>query len=168
MDFVLPILIIAVLLAASIRRVEIISSFANGVKNGISTIRQIFPSLLIMLTVIGMFRASGALDAAVSIISPLTEKAGLPAEALSLAMIRPFSGSGAIAVLEDILKKHGADSYTGLIGSVMCAATETTLYTLNIYLGSSAKFFFKLLFCALLADIISIIMSVITVNLILT
>lgn len=118
---------------------------------------DIFPPLVAMLTAASMLRASGALDIAVSFISPLTEKIGLPGEVMPLVMIRPVSGSGSIGVLSGILNQCGADSFAGRLASVICGSTETTFYCLAVYFSKTrVKYIKRAVPCAVAGDIAGI------------
>ena len=86
---------------------------------------------------IAMFRASGALDVIVAGLDPLTGAFGVPAESLPMALLRPLSGSGAFAVMSEILETHGPDSQIGLLTSTLMGSTETTFYVLAVYLGAA-------------------------------
>jgi len=99
---------------------------------------KIIPYLVAILVAVGMFRASGALDAMVATLGPATGKVGLPAEALPMALLRPLSGSGAYGVLASIINDPapGPDTYTGYLVSTMQGCTETTFYVLAVYFGA--------------------------------
>ena len=83
-----------------------------------------------------MFRASGALDAIIAAVTPVTSLIGFPAEALPMALVRPLSGSGAMGVMMETMKAYGPDSFVGYLVSVMNGSTETTFYVLALYYGS--------------------------------
>jgi spore maturation protein SpmB len=84
-----------------------------------------------------MFRASGALDLLIGALDPLTSAVGFPAAALPMVLLRPLSGSGAFAVMAEILESHGPDSFVGLLVSTIQGSTETTFYVLTIYAGAA-------------------------------
>ena len=83
-----------------------------------------------------MFRASGALDMLLTILSPILTAIGFPPENLPLALMRPLSGSGSLALLTDLVNQHGTDSLVSKIGATMFGSTETTFYVLAVYFGS--------------------------------
>jgi spore maturation protein B len=109
---------------------------------------------------VGVFKASGALDLLTYAISPITIHLGLPGEVVPLALLRPISGSGALAIFNDILKTYGPDSMIGRISSVMEGSTETTFYTIALYFGSTGiRRTRHTLPAALTADFIGVVMS---------
>ena len=120
------------------RRVDLFDAFLTGAKAGLSTSLNILPALVGLLAAISMFRASGALSFLTGCLSPLTSLLGLPEEILPLALLRPVSGSGALAIVQDILAENGPDSPVGRIASVVMGSTETTFYTLAVYYGSAS------------------------------
>lgn len=132
----IPLLLASFVLFGWVRGVKVFESFVEGAKDGFHVALRIIPYLVGLLVAIGMFRASGGLDAFVRTLSPLTLPLGLPAEAVPLAVLRPLSGSGSLAVLGEILSAHGPDSYLGNLASTMQGATDTTFYVLAVYFGA--------------------------------
>lgn len=128
-----PMLICLTLLYGAVKKVDIFAEFTAGAMENLKTAVEILPSLILLITAVGMLSASGALEAFSEIMSPLLSKLGFPPEVLPLAMIRPVSGSGAIAVLDNILGTVGADSFTGRVAAVLMGSTETTFYTIAVY-----------------------------------
>lgn len=133
---IVPIIISLTAITAIHRKVDVYSALTIGAADGLKIILRIFPSLLALLTAVYMFRASGALDAIVSLISPVLGFLGIPPETASLIFIRPLSGSGALAAGADIISKYGADSFIGRTAAVMLGSTETTFYTIAVYFGA--------------------------------
>lgn len=161
MSSVLPVLILFVLGYGFIKKTPVFSDFAKGVKEGLSVCLTIFPTLLLMLISVGVFRASGAMDGLIWLLTPFCDWLSLPAQILPLALIRPLSGGGSLSVFEDLLSSAGADSLIGRIGAVLSASTETTFYTLGVYLpGDFLRGSGKFLFCALLCDFFTLLLSV--------
>jgi spore maturation protein SpmB len=136
--WIMPGLMAGFLLFGLVRRVRVYEVFVDGAKEGFQVALKIIPYLVAILTAVGMFRASGALDALVSALGPWTSRVGLPAEALPMALLRPLSGSGAFAVLAAIINDPaiGPDSYTGMLVSTLQGCTETTFYVLAVYFGA--------------------------------
>ena len=93
--------------------------------------------LLAMLTALAMVRASGATDVLAHGLAPLLAPVGVPAECVPLALLRPFSGSGALALGADVIRQAGPESPAGLIAAVMLGSTETTFYTIAVYFGAA-------------------------------
>jgi spore maturation protein B len=116
--------------------VKVYEHFVEGAKEGFQVATRIIPYLVAILMAIGMFRASGAMGFFVALISPLTDLIGMPAETLPVALMRPLSGSGSMALVTELMKTHGPDSFIGRLASTMYGSTETTFYVLAVYFGS--------------------------------
>ena len=160
MSGILPILMIFVFGYGLIRKIPVFTHFCDGVKDGIKVCMQIFPTLLLMLISVGVFRSSGGMDLLISFLSPICQFFSIPPQILPLALVRPLSGGGALSVCEDLLATYGADSVIGRMASVLSASTETTFYTLGIYLPRTKQNGTgKILACAIACDIISPILS---------
>jgi spore maturation protein B len=158
-NFILPIFTALIFIVALIKKVNILESFLEGAREGLKTVLNILPVLMIMLTVINMFRFSGGMNFLIKILTPAAKLLNLPPEVLPVAVLKPFSGSGSLAMVENVLKTYGADSRIGRIAAVLAASTETTFYTISIYLGSLNKKCGKIIICALIGDICAIIMA---------
>ena len=164
-SLIIPLVVCAVLGYGFYKKVDIFSAFTEGAKQGMHTTSDIFPSLVFLVVCIGMLKSSGALDFICYLISPIANLFSIPSQVVPLSIIRPISGSGALAIFEQTLKTHGADSTIGRIASVMQGSTETTFYTIAVYFGAcKIKKIRHTLWCALLADFIGFVMSVIMVN----
>lgn len=131
-----PFLMVVLLSAALWKRMPVYDLFVAGAKNGLQTAVQVLPNLAAMLCAISMMQASGLMDALCGLCAPLMRWMGLPAEVAPLVLIRPLSGSGALAVLEELLERYGADSRIGLIASTVMGSSETIFYTVCIYLST--------------------------------
>jgi len=118
------------------RKVKVYEVFVEGAKDGFNTAVRIIPYLVAMLMAIGVFRASGAMELLTSVLSPLTNLIGMPAETLPMALMRPLSGSGSLGIMTELMKVHGPDSFIGVLASTMYGSTETTFYVLAVYFGS--------------------------------
>ena len=134
--WIMPLMIVTILLVGFSFRIHVYESVVKGARQGFSVAVMIIPFLVAILVAIGMFRASGSMDALVSVIGPVTEQFGLPAEALPMAIIRPLSGSGALGVLMETMNAYGPDSFVGFVVSCMSGSTETTFYVLAVYFGA--------------------------------
>lgn len=140
-----------------VRGVPIYEAFIDGAKEGFELAVKIIPYLVAILTAVGMFRASGAMDVMVGLLGPLTNLVGLPPEALPMALLRPMSGSGAYGVMVGIMETPGLgpDSFIGLLVSTMQGSTETTFYVLAVYFGAvQVKRYRHTLAAALTADLV--------------
>ena len=136
MSYVLPICITVLLLYALVRRVNVFQAFIDGAAESLPLLLQILPSLAAMLVAIRVFRDSGCLSFLVSVCSPMLNAVGVDAELPPLILLRPLSGSAALAVLSDLFSAHGPDSFLGYTASVLLGASETIFYTLALYYGS--------------------------------
>lgn len=132
----IPVLLLVVLLAAAVRRVNVYETFVEGAEAGFATAIKTIPYLVAMLVAIGIFRASGAMEILVDILSPLLNIIGLPAEVLPHAIMRPLSGGAALGIASDIIKTHGPDSFLGRLVSTMQGSCDTTFYVLTLYFGA--------------------------------
>ena len=136
-SLVVPILLAAVAAFGLGRRVDIYGALTHGAEEGLTVLLRIVPSLVGLLTAVGMFRASGAMEWLSGLLAPVLGWLGIPSETAPLLLIRPISGSGALAVATDLLRTHGPDSYIGRVAAVMLGSTETTFYTIAVYFGSA-------------------------------
>ncbi|MGE0804786.1 MAG: spore maturation protein, partial [Burkholderiaceae bacterium] len=156
--WILPGLMVGFLLFGLCRGVRIYEVFVDGAKEGFAVALRIIPYLVAILVAIGMLRASGALDAAVASVSGVTARFGLPAEALTMALLRSLSGSGAYGVMASIIQDPaiGPDSYTGYLVSTLQGSSETTFYVLAVYFGAvQVRRMRHALPAALIADVVA-------------
>lgn len=137
-SWIIPGLMVFFLCFGAIRRVRVYETLVEGAKEGFQVALRIIPYLVAILVAVAMLRASGALDAFIGLIGPLTVKVGLPAEALPMALMRPLSGSGAYGIMAAIINDPaiGADSYVGYLVSTFQGSTETTFYVIAVYFGA--------------------------------
>jgi spore maturation protein B len=136
-DCILPVLLSATALYGMGRNVDVYSTLTRGAEEGLTVLLHIIPALIGLLTAVSMFRVSGALDWFTNLFSPLLNLSGIPPETTPMMLIRPVSGSGAMAVASDLILTHGPDSYEGRVAAVMLGSTETTFYTIAVYFGSA-------------------------------
>ena len=156
-----PATILIILLYGLIEKKSVFDLFLKGAKEGLNMVINLFPTLLGLFLAIGALRSSGILDYIVSLLKPLLDSFKFPSEILPLALLRPISGGGSIAIATDIMKKFGVDSMIGLIAATIMGSTETTLYTIAVYTSSvNIKKIRFVLFAALMADLTGILVSV--------
>jgi spore maturation protein B len=136
-DCILPVLLSATALYGMGRNVDVYSTLTRGAEEGLTVLLHIIPALIGLLTAVSMFRVSGALDWFASLFSPLLNLFGIRPKTTPMMLIRPVSGSGALAVASDLILTHGPDSYEGRVAAVMLGSTETTFYTIAVYFGSA-------------------------------
>jgi len=165
--WILPVIVGGIILFGWARGVRVYESLVEGAKEGFQVAIRIIPYLVAILVAVGMFRASGGIDLIVSWLSPLTEKIGLPAAALPMAILRPLSGSGALGVMTEALEAYGPDTLIGYMVSTFQGSTETTFYVLAVYFGAiGVKQTRHTLPACLLADLAGILAAVFIVNLV--
>ena len=132
-----PIIIASTGIYAFFRRTDVFSALVDGASEGLQTVWRILLPLVCLLTGVYMLRASGALDALIGVIAPALEFFGIPPETASLMLLRPISGSGALAVGSELINEYGADSLIGRTAAVMLGSTETTFYVIAVYFGAA-------------------------------
>ncbi len=161
--WIIPALMVGFLGFGLVRRVRVYEVFVEGAKDGFQVALRIIPYLVAILVAVDMLRASGALEAMVGLLSGITGRFGLPAEALPMALMRPLSGSGAYGILASIINDPaiGPDSYTGYLVSTLQGSTETTFYVLAVYFGAvQVRRIRHSLAAGLTADIAGVIFAV--------
>ncbi|MBQ3841135.1 MAG: spore maturation protein [Ruminiclostridium sp.] len=167
-DLIIPLIFAGVLIYGLCRKTDVFAEFTEGAKDGLKTVYDIFPSLFCLVISVGAFRASGGAELLTSALSPVLDAIGFPPECAELMLLRPFSGSGAIAVFERVLTSSGADSFAGRTASVILGSSETTFYTLSVYFAAvKAKKTRYALFCALIGDFVCAVVSAVTVSILL-
>lgn len=136
-SLVIPGLLAVLGIYALCKKVDVYGALTAGAGEGLSVVVRILPSLVALLTAVYMFRASGAMDALTGLLSPVLGKLGIPPETAAILLIRPLSGSGALAVAGELMAGYGPDSYVGRVAAVMMGCTETTFYTVAVYFGAA-------------------------------
>ncbi len=135
-NLIVPAFVMAVIGYALFKRVDLYAAFVAGAKKGLISAFNIAPYLVAMLTAIAVFRTSGALGLVVRVASPLFSLLGIPPEIAPLVLLRPFSGSASLAMLDEILRTYGADTAIGLLASTVMGSSETLFYTVAVYFGA--------------------------------
>ncbi|MCL2409767.1 MAG: spore maturation protein [Oscillospiraceae bacterium] len=165
-SLIVPLIICVVAVFALHKRVDVFAALTTGAKDGLNVIIRILPPLVALLTAVYMLRASGALSALENLLRPALIHLGIPPETAALIFIRPFSGSGSLAVGAEIINSHGADSFIGRVTAVMLGSTETTFYIIAVYFGAvGIKKTRYAIPSALSADFVGFIAASITVRL---
>ncbi|WP_319501529.1 nucleoside recognition domain-containing protein [uncultured Draconibacterium sp.] len=163
-NFILFTVIVAFILMALFRKVNVYEAFIEGAKDGFKTAVKIIPYLVAILVAIGVFRASGAMDWLVAGVTWAFEQMGVNADftpALPTALMKPLSGSGARGMMVDAMTTYGADSFVGRVASTVQGATDTTFYILAVYFGAvGIKNTRYAVVCGLIADFVGIIASI--------
>lgn len=165
-DLIVPLAVALITGFALFKKVDVFAAFIKGAKDGLSSAASILPALCFLMTAIGMLRQSGAIEFFTGFISPFAEKIGFPAEIIPLALLRPFSGSGAIAYYEELCQNLLPGSFPEKVASVLMGGSETTFYTVAVYYGAvGIKKGRNTVPAALAADFAAAILSVFAVNL---
>ena len=163
--WLIPFLMGILVLYGFSRKVPVYEAVCEGAREGFEVALRIIPFLVAILVAIAIFRSSGALNIIIQAVAPLTTFIGMPADTLPMALVRPLSGSGAFAVMSDLVSRD-PDSLSAFIASVMQGSTETTFYVLAIYFGAvgitRARYAIA---AALLADLTGILAAVFWGNL---
>lgn len=163
--WLLPILIVVMLGYGMAKRVAVYDAMITGAREGFEVAVRIIPYLVAIVVAAAMFRASGLLDLLIRAVGPLTAMVGFPAEALPMAILRPLSGSGAYAVMAEIMQAEGPDSHVGYLVSVLQGSSETTFYVLAVYFGAVAVTRVRHAVAAgLVADVAGVVGAVVAVN----
>ena len=157
-------LIITFLLIGILKRVPVYESFIEGAKEGFDVAKNLLPYLVAMLCAVGVLRASGALDVALDMIRYLANSFNWDTrfvDALPTALVKPFSGSAARAMLIDTMTTHGVDSFPSLLAATVQGSTETTFYVLAVYFGAvGIQRARHAVGCALFADLAGVLASI--------
>lgn len=154
--YIIPVVVIFIICYAFKKKVDLYDCFIEGAKDGLKTVVNIVPSIFAVIMAVNIFVKSGFLESVFSYFN---------SDLLTLAVLRPISGNGALAMLANIFEKYGPDSFTGLVGSVMQGATDTTIYILALYFGGiNIKNSRYALWVGLFADLCGIVAAYVVVK----
>ena len=166
MDYLIPCILLFASAAALRKKENAYGLLLNGAAEGLKLLATILPALILLLTAVHMLKASGAVEWLSGLLAPLFSRFGIPPETVMLVLIRPISGSAALAVGADLMAQYGTDSLVGKTAAVMLGSTETTFYTISVYFGAAG--IQKTRYCipaALFADAVGFFMASLTVRL---
>ena len=136
-ELLLPGLLLAAGAAGLRRKRDVYGDLLAGAQDGLRLLATLAPSLVLMLTAVTMLRESGFFDWLTPLAAPVFRVLGIPPELAPLMLIRPISGSAALAVGADLMWEHGVDSLIGRTAAVMLGSSETTFYTISVYFGAA-------------------------------
>ena len=136
-DYLVPLILLGVSLAALWKQENSYELLLSGAADGLRLLVTILPSLILLLTAVNMFRASGGAEVLSRVLGPVFSLFGIPPECAMLVLVRPISGSAALAVGCELMARYGVDSEVGRTAAVMLGSTETTFYTLSVYFGAA-------------------------------
>ncbi len=165
-DYIVPIILLVCCCIALHKKENAYDIMLDGARDGLKLLLSIVPSLVLLLTAVSMLRASGAMAMIGRFFSPVLSLFGIPPETAMLILIRPISGSAALAVGAELMTVHGVDSVVGRTVAVMLGSTETTFYTISVYFGAAGirKTRYTLP-AALFADFVGFFIASVTVRL---
>ena len=165
-DYIVPLILLSACCFALRKRENAYDLLLDGGREGLKLIVTILPTLVVLLTAVTMLRASGAMEQLEGICAPAFSLFGIPPETALLVLIRPISGSAALAVGSDLMAQYGVDSQIGRTVAVMLGSTETTFYTISVYFGAAGvKKTRYTVPAALIADFTGFFMASLTVRL---
>lgn len=163
--YIIPSIVLIIIIFGFIKKVNLFDTFILGASEGFKSAISLVPSLVGLIVAVNMLKSSGAFDIFSNFLSPFFKFISVPCEVVPMAFLRPISGGGSIALLDNLLKSYGADSLIGRLSSIMMGSTETTFYTLTVYFSAvkikDTKYAF---ICSTIADIFSMIFSVIVLK----
>ena len=136
-EILLPILLLSAALLGLSKKEPVYTLLTEGAKEGLQVLSSIVPALVLLMTAVNMLRASGAPELLAKTFSPLFSVLGIPPETVLLLLIRPISGSAALAVGAELMAQYGVDSQIGRTAAVMLGSTETTFYTISVYCSAA-------------------------------
>ncbi len=165
-DYIVPLLLVAVSLIALRRGENAYDLLLSGAADGLRLLAVIVPALVLLMTAVTMLRASGAIQVISDFCAPAFRFFGIPPETAMLILVRPISGSAALAVGADLMAAYGVDSEIGRTVAVMLGSTETTFYTISVYFGAARVQKTRYAVpAALIADFVGFFMASLTVRL---
>lgn len=163
LDYMVPALLLLLCALALGKQENAYSLLLSGASEGLKLLQSILPPLIFLLTAVTMLRQSGAIEILSNFLAPVFRIFGIPPETAILVLIRPISGSAALAIGADLMAQHGVDSQIGRTVAIMLGSTETTFYTISVYFGAAG--IQKTRYCipaALIADLTGFVMASLT------
>ncbi|NLK18147.1 MAG: spore maturation protein [Clostridiales bacterium] len=163
--YILPALILTLLIYALIKKIPSYTSFAEGAKAALKLCADIFPYIAAVFICVQLFKASGLSRWLSSALAPAFDLMGIPPELCELILIRPFSGNASLALLSEIYKTYGTDSYVARCASTIAGSSDTVFYITAVYFaGTKVKRFRYAIPVALLANLFSAILACLIVR----
>lgn len=157
---IMPLVLLAVIVFGFAKKTPVFSSFRSGALQGLRDSGDILPTFIGMITAVTVMRASGALDALIGLFTPISDLINIPAEIMPIALTRPLTSGGALALLDELYATQGPDSFLGRLASVVEGANETTIYVFSLYFTTvQVKKTRQTLVCALFADLCALVFA---------
>lgn len=164
-NYLIPAVVLLIVIYAIKKKVSIYDSFVSGAKEGLELGISILPYLVAMLFATNVLLKSNILNNVFNLFGPIFNFLKVPVEILPMAMIRPISGNASFAVMIDLIKKFGVDSFLGRLAATLQGSTDTTIYVLSLYFGSiGIKKTGHAMWAGLLTDLVAVIVSIILVS----
>ena len=136
-DYIVPFLLLIASILALRKKENAYDLLLNGAADGLKLLFTLIPTLILLLTAVTMLRASGAMVWVSKLFAPVFSFFGIPPETAMLVLIRPFSGSAALAIGSELMAQYGVDSLIGKTAAIMLGSTETTFYAISVYFGAA-------------------------------
>lgn len=163
---ILPLFIIIIVFYGVKKKVNVYDAFLEGAKEGLMTTFSIFPAVIAMIFAINIFLDSNFLEFVIKLLNPMLGNFNMPVEIIPMALLRPVSGTASLAIMNDIYKGFGPDSFVGRLASILQGCTDTTVYVIALYFGTVKITKIKhALWVGLFADLVGIIMAFVLTNL---
>ena len=158
----LPVIIFVILTVGIFKKIPVYEEFINGAKDGFKVSINIIPYLVAIIVGVSMLRASGIIDSAAHLLSPILHKFMIPVEALPVMIVRSLSGAATLGLFSDIVHHFGPDSYAAKLCAIIVGSSETTFYVLAVYFGSvGIKKVRYAMLTGIIADIIGVVAAII-------
>lgn len=156
--YILPVLFIGLFIYGYIKKVNTYDTFVKGAKGAIELAVSIFPYIACIMIAVALLRVSGITEFLARLLAPIFSFLGIPPELCELVLLRPFTGSGSYALLNDVYTAFGPDSYISRCASVIMGCSETIFYVTTVYLSQTkVKKLYYAIPCALAASILGAI-----------
>ena len=136
-SYLVPSLVVLALLCGMRARIDVYSAFVRGAKEGLVTLIEMAPYLCAVLTAAALLRDTGVMDLLEGMLAPVFSRLGIPAEAAGVVLLRPLSGSAAMAAVQDVIAKADVDSRAARLSAVISGASETVFFTGSLYMGAA-------------------------------
>ena len=134
-DLMIPILLFCIIGNGILAKRDIYQDFLEGARDGLKAVAAICPTLIGLMTAVGVLRASGFLEFLGNLLGKATQRFGMPGDIIPLTLVRLFSSSAATSLLLDIFKEHGTESTAGVMAAVILSSTESVFYCMSVYFG---------------------------------
>ena len=162
-DYIVPLILLISCSMALKKKERTYDLLLSGAEDGLKLLLTLIPTLVLLLTAVSMLRSSGFMDLLIRFTQPVFHFMGIPPETAMLVLIRPISGSAALAVGSELMATYGVNSEIGRTAAIMLGSTETTFYTISVYFGASGiKKTRYTVPAALIADMTGFLMASIT------